>query len=72
MPNMSYCRFENTSLDVLDCVEQMQEHAEKNGGRFDLESFEETLSEHERQGLERLLEHVDTINEMLDTENQDD
>lgn len=25
MSNMSYCRFQNTSLDLRDCVEAMQE-----------------------------------------------
>ena len=25
MPNMSYCRFENTNADLFDCVESMKE-----------------------------------------------
>ena len=25
MPNMSYCRFENTSRDLRDCVDAMEE-----------------------------------------------
>ena len=27
MPNMSYCRFENTYNDLIDCIENMNEPA---------------------------------------------
>jgi hypothetical protein len=35
MPNMSYCRFQNTYLDLLDCYQALQE----------ADSVEELMSE---------------------------
>ena len=35
MPNMSYCRFENTARDLVDCV-----NAIKRGGIHELNSYE--------------------------------
>lgn len=26
MANMSYCRFQNTQLDLRDCVDEMEQH----------------------------------------------
>ena len=49
MGNMSYCRFENTSKDLLDCL-----NAIKNGELDDLSSYE-------KDGLESLLEYCETI-----------
>ena len=49
MGNMSYCRFENTSRDLLDCL-----NAIKNGELDDLCSYE-------KDGLESLLEYCETI-----------
>jgi hypothetical protein len=49
MGNMSYCRFENTSRDLLDCL-----NAIKNGELDDLSSYE-------KDGLESLLEYCETI-----------
>jgi hypothetical protein len=31
MPNMSYCRFENTSKDLADCVDALEELSVGNG-----------------------------------------
>lgn len=41
---MSYCRFENTSTDLDDCVDAI------NSG-----ALHEYLSEYERRGLKRIL-----------------
>ena len=49
MPNMSYCRFENTANDLGDCVEAIQ-----NGETTD-------LSQYEVQGLANLLEYCERI-----------
>ena len=49
MPNMSYCRFENTANDLRDCVEALQ-----NGETTD-------LSPYEVQGLANLLEYCERI-----------
>ena len=45
MPNMSYCRFENTANDLGDCVKAIQ-----NGETTD-------LSQYEVQGLANLFEY---------------
>jgi len=45
MPNMSYCRFENTAGDVADCL-----HALNNGEGADSE-----LNEYEKRGKRRLI-----------------
>ncbi len=45
MGNMSYCRFENTSKDLMDCDEAI------NNGET------EDLNEHEIEGLRNLLEY---------------
>ena len=49
MPNMSYCRFENTANDLRDCVEAIQ-----NGETTD-------LSQYEVRGLANLLEYCERI-----------
>ena len=49
MPNMSYCRFENTANDLGDCVEAIQ-----NGETTD-------LSQYEVRGLAILLEYCERI-----------
>lgn len=49
MPNMSYCRFENTAIDLGDCVEAIQ-----NGETTDLNSYEV-------QGLANLIRYCERI-----------
>ena len=49
MANMSYCRFENTSRDLRDCLDAI-ENEEIND-----------LSSYEKDGLESLLEYCETI-----------
>ncbi len=50
MGNMSYCRFENTSRDLSDCEEAIQ-----NG------DMSTDMSQYERDGLENLLGHCQEI-----------
>lgn len=53
MPNMSYCRFENTASDMYDCLSALYEAIDE--GKT-LEQFAESLpSEHERLGFERMI-----------------
>ena len=40
MANMSYCRFQNTSLDLKDCVEVLQEELDNLDG-WDLKQRED-------------------------------
>jgi hypothetical protein len=50
---MSYCRFENTSSDLFDCVGAVQDAVEEG---MTLKQFEASLSsEYERAGFRRML-----------------
>ena len=55
MPNMSYCRYENTSLDMQDVVDTL----------YDSDCGED-LSQYERRGLKTILELAKDIVEMED------
>ena len=68
MPNMSYCRYENTSLDMQDVVD----------GLYDSD-VDEDLSIHEQRGLRTILELAkeivgmeDKINNILENQEQYD
>ena len=61
MANMSYCRFQNTAMDLADCLDALENH-------WDLD-----LSTDEVNGLEHLLADAkelvwmeDTINEVIE------
>ena len=49
MANMSYCRFENTSRDLRDCLDAIEN-----------EEIDD-LSSYEKDGLESLLEYCEAI-----------
>ena len=51
MGNMSYCRFENTSRDLQDCIEAIQDHYEQCTD----------LSRYELRALSGLLEQAEEI-----------
>jgi hypothetical protein len=53
MGNMSYCRFENTSKDLQDCVDNW-------------ESLNEESTDYEREGKEKIIELAREIIEMED------
>ena len=66
MPNMSYCRYENTSLDMQDVVD----------GLYDSD-VDEDLSDYEQRGLRNILELAkeivgmeDKINNILENQEQ--
>ena len=52
MSNMSYCRFENTSLDLEDCL---------NAIREDNYTEDEPISSREAQALQNLLEQAEEL-----------
>jgi len=56
MANMSYCRFQNTSMDLADCVEALENY-------WDMDD----LSTDEINGLEDLLAYAQNIVHMEDT-----
>tara|TARA_R110002167_G_scaffold184555_2_gene384984 strand:- start:63 stop:308 length:246 start_codon:yes stop_codon:yes gene_type:complete len=58
MANMSYCRFENTSSDLSDCLDAVE-----NINR--VEDFEE-MSDYEREALRDLLETCEAIAHISD------
>ena len=49
MANMSYCRFENTSKDLRDCLDAIEN-----------EEIDD-LSSYEKDGLESLLDYCEAI-----------
>ena len=55
MPNMSYCRYENTSLDMQDVVDTLWDS-----------DCNENLSEYETRGLRTILELAKEIVGMED------
>ena len=51
MGNMSYCRFENTTSDLDDCIEAIHEHYDEN----------KEISDNEAESLACLLEQANEI-----------
>ncbi len=58
MANMSYCRFENTSSDLLDCVREMEQgdFDPNELGEYELPNFHEM-----KELCERFLEAYDRV-----------
>ena len=52
---MSYCRYENTSLDMQDVIDTLYDS-----------DYDEHLSKHERKGLQSILECAEEIMQMRD------
>ena len=55
MSNMSYCRFENTSLDLKDCIDAIREN---------YYTEDEPISSREAQALQNLLHEIESILDM--------
>lgn len=49
--NMSYCRFQNTAIDLGDCLDTMYELIEKEGKT----AYDETLGEPEQRAMENII-----------------
>ena len=58
---MSYCRFQNTSLDLGDCVDALE-----NSWDLDLSTDEVNGLENLLGDSHRIVEMEDTINEIID------
>jgi hypothetical protein len=66
MSNMSYCRFENTASDLLDCLEALDAGIAEHGT---IDAFKETLSSREEQhALENFLIFCRQVVELEDAE----
>ena len=57
---MSYCRFENTSKDLQDCVQAIE-----NGEHIDLDRYEKEGLQNILYLCESILEQQDEIEEVL-------
>ena len=64
MGNMSYCRFENTSKDLEDCIDALHNFEEKcnNLSRYEVEALQD-LVEQAREIVE-LTETIDQVIQM--------
>ena len=61
MSNMSYCRFQNTSKDLGDCIDALE-----NSWDLDLSTDEVNGLENLLGDSHRIVEMEDTINELID------
>jgi hypothetical protein len=43
MPNMSYCRFENTAKDMRDCINAIEDRDVYDFGDYELRGFKDVL-----------------------------
>ena len=66
MANMSYCRFENTSNDLRDCVDAMEEAYDM--ADLDLSKTELSSLKYMRDLCERFLEETERL---LNAESED-
>ena len=57
MGNMSYCRFENTSKDLEDCIQALHDYEEKCN----------SFSSYEGEALQDLIEQAKEIIELTET-----
>ena len=64
MANMSYCRFRNTSLDLADCVDALENSMEHKGTYVD-EDFDE-ISQEEIRAAKTMREQCERYIEAFD------
>ncbi len=62
MANMSYCRFENTSRDMADCL-----HAIEYGETDELSTYEQDALEDFLNLAKEIVSNEDKINEILES-----
>jgi len=62
MANMSYCRFENTTRDMADCL-----HAIEYGETKDLSTYEQNALEDFLDLAKEIVSYEDEINEILES-----
>ena len=69
MANMSYCRWENTSNDIWDCVRDLQEEAYSPE---DVKEYIANLSEDEQRGFKRVLSAAKALVEAVGEDEDED
>jgi hypothetical protein len=65
MPNMSYCRFENTAKDMQDCVYAIEERDVYDFGDYELRGFKQVLELAQEivnmeDDIERIIEYYES------------
>ena len=63
MGNMSYCRFENTSKDLRDCLQAIENEETDDLSSYEIDGLEQLL-----QDCETILDHKEEIEEILKQE----
>lgn len=64
MPNMSYCRFENTLEDLKDCYDALREESPRE--------LMEEASQYEKDAIIRLIEVCQKISQRFDVEDYEE
>ena len=64
MSNMSYCRFENTSNDLSDCVNAMEEA--ETLAEMDLNQYEARAMKYMARLAQEFLDQYDRLQETVD------
>lgn len=64
MSNMSYCRFENTSNDLFDCVSAMEEAYDMD--ELDLNQYEQAAFQRMRELCQQFLQESDRLTKAVD------
>jgi hypothetical protein len=62
MPNQSYCRFENTSKDMLDCLRALDEGKAEDLSNYEIEGLKNLLSY--AKDIVELEEEIESLVEM--------
>ena len=60
MGNMSYCRFKNTSIDLADCLDAIENEDTKDMADFEYNGLEDILSY-----CESILEHKEHVEDII-------
>jgi len=65
MPNMSYCRFENTAKDMQDCVYAIEERDVYEFSAYELRGFKHVLELAQEivdmeDDIEKIIEHYES------------
>jgi hypothetical protein len=60
--NMSYCRFQNTKLDLQDCIDAVDVMLNNNG----VDEHEEQLSRQEKNAMIEMIEMARYFNELAE------
>lgn len=59
---MSYCRFENTTGDMSDCVEDLKERVNSKG----LDGYGDEMSSYEKGSLSEMRDHAQDLVRLID------